>query len=66
MLFGVYHRIWFPEGSILRLLLLCHLVVGEVCGPATPNFLCRFSSSIVFCLALAHSSLFDNAYKDER
>jgi hypothetical protein len=33
MLFGVR----FPGGSILGLLLLCHLAVGEGCGPATPH-----------------------------
>ena len=27
--------------------------------PSHPHFLCRISSSIVFCLALAHSSWFD-------
>ena len=46
-------------GSILGLLLQCHLAVGEVCGPATPRFLCRISDSTDLCLALAHSPWFD-------
>jgi len=59
MLFGFCYGIWFPEDSTLRLLSLFHLVVGEVCGPATPHFLYRISSSIGFCLALTHSSWSD-------
>ena len=38
MLLGV----WFPGGSILGLLLLRHLVVSEVCGPASPTSSAKF------------------------
>jgi len=44
MLFGV----WFPGGSILGLILLCHLEVGEVCGPATPNSSAEFLIQLAF------------------
>jgi len=44
MWFGV----WFPGGSILGLLLLCHLVVGEVCGPATPTSSAEFLIQLAF------------------
>jgi len=46
-LFGVCRGIWFPEGSILRLLLLCNLVVGEVCGPATTTSSAEFLVRLV-------------------
>ena len=44
MLLGV----WFPGGSILGLLLLCHLAVGEVCGPATPTSSAEFLIQLAF------------------
>ena len=44
MLFGVR----FPGGSVLGLLLLRHLVVGEVCGPATPTSSAEFLIQLAF------------------
>ena len=43
---------WFPGDSILGLLLLCHLVVGEVYGPVTPP-----TSSAEFLIQLAFAWL---------
>jgi len=37
-----------PEGSILRLLLLCHLVVSKVCSPATPTSSAEFLVQLAF------------------
>jgi hypothetical protein len=48
MLFGACHGIWYPEDSILRLLLQYHLVVGEVCGPATPTSSAEFQIRLTF------------------
>jgi hypothetical protein len=48
MLFGACHGIWYPEDSILRLLLQCHLVVSEVCGPATPTSSAKFQVQLAF------------------
>ena len=45
---GSATEIWFPEDSTLRLLLLCHLVVGEVCGPAIPTSSAEFLVRLAF------------------
>jgi hypothetical protein len=37
-----------PGDSILGLLLLCHLVVGEVCGPTTPTSSAEFLIQLAF------------------
>ena len=42
MLLRVCLGVWFTGGSILGLLLLCHLVVSKVCGPATPTSSAKF------------------------
>jgi len=55
MLFGI----WFPGGSILGLLLLCHLVVGEVCGPVTPT------SSAEFLIQLYGTTVRPNTWRLE-
>jgi len=48
MLFVVCLGIWFLEDSTLRLLLLSHLVVGEVCGPATRTSSAEFQVRLAF------------------
>ena len=47
MLFEVCLGFWFPEDSILKLLLQCCLVVGEVCVPATP-IVAIYCSAVTF------------------
>jgi len=42
LLCAMLFRVWLPGGSILGLLLLCHLVVSKVCGPATPTSSAKF------------------------
>jgi len=47
-MFGVCLGVWIPGGSILGLLLLCYLVDGEVCGPATPTSSSEFLIQLAF------------------
>jgi hypothetical protein len=59
MLFGACHGIWYPEDSILRLLLQCHLVVGFVISIVFtfqhPNLVRVFKLKVVAVMSVRFS-----------